>query len=97
MFNEKNRKPLTEADVRFTTKAQHLYAFVMGWPAKQATIAALGTTSNHAPGKIENVELLGFPSKLHWTRNESGLHIQMPEQRSSDHAIAFKIDGDGLV
>jgi len=97
MFNEKNRKPLTQADVRFTTKEQHLYAFVMATPEKLATIAALSTGSPHAPGKIDNVELMGFPGKLNWTRNQSGLHIQMPDQKPSDLAIAFRIDGAGLV
>ncbi len=97
MFNEDKRKPLTADDVRFTTKGQNLYAFVMGWPEKVATIAPLGEGNKLAPGKIENVELLGFPGKLQWTRKEKGLEIQLPEQKPSDHAVAFKISGTGLV
>ena len=31
-FNENGRKDLTAEDVRFTTKGNTLYAFVMGWP-----------------------------------------------------------------
>src|SRR5204862_1130633 len=31
-FNEKNRKDLNVDDVRFTTKGDTLYVFVMGWP-----------------------------------------------------------------
>ncbi len=65
----------------------------MGWPEKQAIIAPLGA----ATAKIENVELLGFPGKLQWTRAESGLKISLPEKRPSDHAVAFKISGNGLV
>jgi alpha-L-fucosidase len=97
MFNEKNRKAFTAEDVRFTTKGQTLYAFVMGWPEKQAIIAPLATGSKHAPGKIEKVELVGYKGKLHWTREESGLKIELPEQKPSDHAVAFKISGNGLV
>ena len=97
MFNESKRKPLTAEDVRFTTKGQTLYAFVMGWPEKEATIAPLGSDSKYAPGKIENVELLGFLGKLRWTRDHSGLRIQMPEQKPSEHAVAFEITGRDLV
>ena len=97
MFNEDKRKPLTAEDVRFTTKGQTLYAFVMGWPEKLATIAPLGSNSKYAPGKIENVELIGFPGKLQWTRKETGLEIQLPEQKPSEHAVAFRISGSGLV
>ena len=97
MFNEDKRKPLTAEDVRFTTKGQTLYTFVMGWPEKLATIAPLGSNSKYAPGKIENVELVGFPGKLQWTRKETGLEIQLPEQKPSEHAVAFRISGSGLV
>jgi alpha-L-fucosidase len=96
-FNESKRQPLTAQDVRFTTKGQTLYAFVMDWPGKEAVIASLSTNSKQAPGKIENVELLGHSGKLKWTRDESALKIALPEQKPCDHAIAFKISGTGIV
>ncbi|MGD1084998.1 MAG: alpha-L-fucosidase, partial [Verrucomicrobiota bacterium] len=34
-------KPLTAQDVRFTTKGGALYAFVMGWPGREAVIPSL--------------------------------------------------------
>ena len=67
-FNESRRKPLTAEDVRFANKGNTLYAFVMGWPEKEATVQALGTASPQSPGKIGNVELLGHPGRLTWTR-----------------------------
>jgi alpha-L-fucosidase len=84
-FNESGRKDLTSQDVRFTTKGNTLFAFVMGWPGREATVAGLGTT------RIENVELLGYPGKLTWKREEAGLRIQLPEQRPSDFAVVFKM------
>ena len=96
-FNESKRKPFTAADVRFTTKGRSLYAFVMDWPGKQAVIAPLATSSKQAPGKIENVELLGYPGKLKWKRDETALKIELPAQKPCDHAIAFKISGTGLA
>jgi alpha-L-fucosidase len=75
----------------FTTKGSTLFAFVMGWPEKQTTIKPLATNSSVAQVKVKNVELLGFKGKVKWTQDEKGLTIQLPEQKPSDHAIAFKI------
>jgi alpha-L-fucosidase len=96
-FNESKRKPLTGQDLRFTSKGQTLYAFVMDWPGKEAVIAPLATTSKQAPGKIENVQLLGYPGKLKWSRDEAALKISLPEQKPCDYAITFKVSGTGLV
>ena len=90
-FNEANRKDLTAEEVRFTTKGNTLYAFVMGWPEKQAVIRTLATTSSVAQTKVKNVELLGFKGKVKWTQDEKGLTVQMPEQEPCDHAITLKI------
>jgi alpha-L-fucosidase len=96
-FNEDKRKVLTAEDVRFTTKGKTLYAFVMGWPEKQAVIAPLGTASPHLRGQIEQVELVGSPGKLKWTREEAGLKIELPERKPCEHAVAFRVSGAGLV
>ena len=97
MFNESKRKPFTAGDIRFTTAGRKLYAFLMGWPEKEAVIAPLAAGSKYAPGKVEHVELLGFPGQLKWTRDESGLRVQMPEQKASEYAVALKISGQGLI
>src|SRR6266478_1416560 len=96
-FNESKRRALTADDIRFTKKGETLYAFVMGWPEEQAVIAALASNSKQAPGKIENVELLGHSGRLKWTRDDAGLKIELPEQKPCEHAVAFRIVGVGLV
>ena len=50
-FNERERKDLTAADVRFTTKGDTLYAFVMGWPEYQAVIRPLATKTELRVGR----------------------------------------------
>jgi alpha-L-fucosidase len=90
-FNERNRKDLTPSDVRFTSKGKTLYAFVMGWPGKEAVIDVLSAQSEHQPGKIHNVELLGHKGKLSGSQQASGLRVQLPEQRPPDFAVTFKI------
>jgi alpha-L-fucosidase len=90
-FNEGKRKDLTAEDIRFTTKGETLYAFVMGWPEKEAVIGALATNGKHIAGKILDVELLGFRGKLQWRQDETGLKVQLPAEKPTDHAVAFKI------
>jgi len=92
-FNEKNRKDLTAADVRFTTKSDTLYAFVMGWPEFRTIIRPLATDTALRVGKIQNVELLGYDGKLDWSQDSSGLKVMMPAQKPCDYAIAFKVTG----
>jgi alpha-L-fucosidase len=91
-FNESNRQDLTPDDMRFTTKADALYALVMGWPGKEATIPALATSASHGVGRIQNVELLGA-GKMKFKQDENTLKVQLPEKQPSEHAIAFKIIG----
>ena len=43
-------KPFTAQDVRFTSKGSTVYAFVMGWPEKEAVIASLGAGGKLAAG-----------------------------------------------
>jgi alpha-L-fucosidase len=90
-FNESARKALTAEDVRFTTKGNALYAFMMGWPTGSALIKPLGSASPQAPGKIANVELLGYKGKLEWSQTEAGLSVTMPPHQPSQHAVTLKI------
>jgi alpha-L-fucosidase len=92
-FNERNRKDFTAEEMRFTTKGKTIYAFVMGWPEKQAVVKPLATNSSVEKVKVKNVELLGFKGKVKWTQDENGLTVQMPEQKPCDYAIALKIIG----
>ena len=93
MFNESKRKDLTADDVRFTTKGKTLYAFVMGWPEKQAVIPPLALSGKLGAGKIENVELLGHHGKLQWTQDQASLRVQLPPEKPSEHGVAFRVLG----
>jgi len=90
-FNERNRREFTSGEVRFTTKGKSLYAFVMGWPEKEAVIQPLAPSGPYGAIKVRNVELLGFKGKLQWKQEEAGLKVQMPAQKPSDHAICLKV------
>jgi alpha-L-fucosidase len=90
-FNENSRKDLTADDVRFTTKANALYAFVMGWPQEKASIPALALGGQNSVPRIRNIELLGYKGKLKWTQDAGDLKVELPKEKPSDYAVTFKI------
>ncbi|HUP02981.1 MAG TPA: alpha-L-fucosidase [Bryobacteraceae bacterium] len=92
-FNEAGRRDLTVEEVRFTAKGSTLYAFVMGWPEREAVIKALSTANSSAAFRVKHVELLGFKGKVNWTQDERGLRVSLPPEKPCDHAVAFKLLG----
>jgi alpha-L-fucosidase len=92
-FNENKRKDLGADDIRFTTKGNTLYAFVMGWPEYQSVIRPLALNTVLRVGKIQNVDLLGFDGKLQWSQDDSGLKVLTPPKRPCDYAVVFKVAG----
>jgi len=90
-FNEKSRKDLTGADVRFTSKDAVLYAFVMGHNAVETRIAVLSPARRLETRGVTRVELLGSSEPLHWKIADDGLVIASPRSWPADHAVVFKI------
>jgi alpha-L-fucosidase len=90
-FNEKERKDLTGADIRFTTKAGALYAFAMGHNSQHTRIAALSPSRGIESRKIARIELLGSAEPLQWNLSDAGLVIGSPRDWPTEHAVAFKL------
>jgi alpha-L-fucosidase len=85
---------LTASDIRFTTKGGALYAVVMGRSeGGKVNIKALASKSAHYPGEIGSVQMLGSSGKLEFARDENGLTVMLPAQRTKtdDYGIALKI------
>jgi alpha-L-fucosidase len=85
----------TAEDMRFTTKGDTLYAFVMVWPESRSTvIKSLATNSPQTDGrKVADVSLLGYGGKLEWTQDEQGLNVKLPDEPPSASAVTLKIKG----
>ena len=86
-------KPFTSEDIRFTQSKDGLalYAIVLGIPADgKATVKSLGNKSAHWPGKIGSVRLAGG-GEVKFNRDETGLHVTMPEKFAGETALALKI------
>jgi alpha-L-fucosidase len=92
-FNESSRKELTAADVRYTTRGDALFAFVMGAPGPRVTIAGLAPGGPHGVGRIARVERVGKAAPLAFTQDAKGLTVDLPEQPPSELAFALRIAG----
>jgi alpha-L-fucosidase len=93
-YSETGRKDLTAQDVRFTTKGKTLYAFFMGWPdERRLVLAPLATNKPYVAGRIRRVRLLGFPGKLKWTHDASGLVVELPGKKPCEYACVLEIRG----
>ena len=100
-FQDRNAKPYTPADFRFTTKGNVLYAIGLGWPdtkpdAKAGTAASEVLIRSLAPSAlrttIQRVTLLADGSAVPFTQRDDGLHLQLPAQPVGRHAYVFKIE-----
>ena len=87
--------PTAPQDIRFTTKGDTLYAFLLGWPTdRRAVIESLASTSPHVAGrKVADVSLLGDTGQVEWTQDDQGLTVQLPATPPSEHAVALRIKG----
>lgn len=92
-FNESKKPEMTSEDIRYTTKGNAVYAFVMGWPGPQVVLPAFGTASVQSPEKIHAVSLLGGAKKVKFTQEAAGLRVTLPEQKpdASEIGITLKL------
>jgi alpha-L-fucosidase len=63
----------------------------MGWPGKEASVPSLALGGKYDVPKFHNVELLGHKGKLKWRQDATALTVELPEQKPSEYAVAFKI------
>ena len=93
-FNEKLQPGLGAEDIRLTTKGKTMFAFVMGWPEQQVTIASLGTGSPQQPEKVADVRMLGRNESLQFTQDAAGLHVSVAGEKpaTADLGITLKIN-----
>ncbi|WP_168432939.1 alpha-L-fucosidase [Pontiella sulfatireligans] len=83
---------MTSSDIRFVTKADVLYAFVLNWPenGQPVVIEKLGSNQPQV-GTIAGVELLGYTGTLNWKQTDAGLCVIFPKAKTGDYAHALKI------
>lgn len=90
-FKDTASKPFTGEDIRFTAKGDTLYAISLAWPENgKLVVKSLRTGSPYATDNIASVQLLGSNARLKWSRDASGLIVELPA-KPGDYAYAFKI------
>lgn len=92
-FNEGKSKPFSAADIRFTTKGDAVYAFVMGKPdTNQVSIKSMRSGGPHMTKPVSQVELLGSGQKLAFQQSAEGLQVTFPaDMPALAYANALKI------
>ena len=81
----------TAEDVRFTTKGNTPLRLCDGHTGGDYVIQSLATNSPQEPGKILDVQLLGYHDKLRWKQDKQGLQVRMPAANLSDIGVTFKV------
>ena len=91
-IRDDQKNPYTQADFRFTTKGNVLYAFCMAKPMTDLRIVSLAKNSKYADKRIAAVSILGCKDKLKWKQTAEGLVITKPSQLADSHAVAVKVE-----
>ncbi len=89
--NEGKKPDLGATDIRFTTKGETLYAFVMGWPESDLLIKSLALGGAHQPSKAVDVRILGREQPLRFAHDGGGLRVSMPSQPTATAAIGVTL------
>ena len=85
-------RPYTAEDMRFTSKGDVLYVFLMDWPeSRELSIKSLAANNGNYPGEVGRVELLGTADPLPFSRDQNGTTIKLPEKAPSPYANVFRI------
>ena len=94
-ISDKNRKPFTKNDIRFTYRAPYLYANVLSWPKDgRVTIESLKKSSDFFHGHVENISLLGFDNEVSYSRDDEGLQIEVTGTVDTEYPVCLKIKID---
>ena len=88
----------TSKDVRYTTKDEFVYAFVLDKPENgEIKFRALGAHQKFYPNEIKNITLLGSSSKVKWEQRDNELMVYMPKDAAEQFAYCFKIERNNLI
>ena len=90
-FNERNQRPYTAEDIRFTRKGETVYAFAFVWPTTgKYVIKTLAKGSSALPRPIQRVELIGG-GPVKFAQDATGLTLTLPDKAPNEYAYAFII------
>ena len=94
-FNERTLKsePYGTDEVRFTTKGDTLYVFVLNPSKGIINIPALGLHSKYDVNKITSVRLIGSQEKIDFKQTSNNLLLNVPAKRPNKYTAVFEVIG----
>jgi alpha-L-fucosidase len=90
-FSERGIAAYTSEDIRYTTKDGVLYVIPLARPESGTVVAKLLAGGGMLEQEVASVSLLGSDAEVTWTRDETGLTIEMPAGAPDELAFAFKV------
>jgi alpha-L-fucosidase len=88
----KDVRAYTSGDIRFTTKAETLFAFCMNSPESNIEITSLGKQNKLNGKTVSSVKMLGSKEKLVWKQQDTALVINKPSNLPGGKVITFAIE-----
>ncbi|NWK55261.1 alpha-L-fucosidase [Verrucomicrobiaceae bacterium N1E253] len=79
-------------EVRFTTKGDALYVFVLNPKEGEIELTSLGSTSTNNAKKISSIKMLGSDSVIEFKQYPKKLVLKVPGKRPSKYASVFKVE-----
>lgn len=89
----KDTPPYGHQEVRFTTKENVLYMFVLNPIEGAIKIPSLGYKSKYNHQKIESINLIGSDENIEYEQKSDHLSLQVPGKRQNKYVAVFAIKG----
>lgn len=85
--------PFGHDEVRFTTKGNVLYIFVLNPVEGFIELSSLGLKSTREPHRISSITMLGGKEKVSFKQDYDKLRLNIPGKRSNKFATVFEVKG----
>lgn len=79
-------------EVRFTTRGDKLYIFVLNPATGAIRLPTLGKDSQHKPGTITAIRLLSG-NAVSFTQHSDALILEVPAERPNEYTAVFEVSG----
>jgi len=82
----------TPEDIRYTSKGDTVYAFVMGWPEdRKVVLKSLAHGAGTHRATVAKIEVLGSDAPAAFTQDDNALTVNLPPEKPNDVACVLKI------
>jgi len=94
-FNERtiDSQPYGHSEVRFTTKGDILYVFVLNPDQVTIEIPSLGTNSEYGVKEISSIKIIGDDKNVSYKQTSDNLILNVPDKRPNKYATVFEVKG----